>query len=87
MPGHVEHDEEFTTAHCVHYLDPFVRSLRGLRSPLAREALTLLLSALPGRDDYLWLTPFALHFGWLQHKSRSSSWPIGRARTATDSGG
>ena len=26
------------------------------------------LSLLPGKGDYMWVTPYALHFGWMHHK-------------------
>ena len=42
--------------------------MAGLQPAGVRDALISLFSRIPGRGDYLNVTPFALHFGWLHHK-------------------
>ena len=68
IEGFVEHDTDFTTVRCRHYADDFVHGLRGLPMEGARDALVRFFARFPGRGDYMWVTPFALHFGWMHHK-------------------
>lgn len=64
-----DHDLEFQQVVCRYYCDPFVYSLRGLKTPALRRALIGLMSRLPWKDDYMNVTPFVLHFGW-QHQKK-----------------
>ncbi|MFW5955364.1 MAG: hypothetical protein ACOCSK_01340 [Rhodothermales bacterium] len=66
--GMTYHDEDYTSVRCEYYSDPFVYGLRGLRTPWLRNGLIRLITAIPGRSDKLFVTPFALHFGWLHYK-------------------
>ena len=68
IEGFVEHDEDFTTVRCRHYADDFVHGLRGLPLEGIRDTLVRFFARFPGRGDYMWVTPFALHFGWMHHK-------------------
>ena len=68
IAGYVDHDEAFERVRCLYYTDPFIHGLRGLPNEKFRQSLVELLSKLPGRGDYMWVTPFALHFGWMRHK-------------------
>ena len=68
IAGYVDHDPAFERVRCLYYTDPFVYGLRGLPSPKLRRSLVEMLSRLPGRGDYMWVTPYALHFGWMNHK-------------------
>ena len=68
IEGFVEHDREFTSVRCRHYADDFVHGLRGLPALGVRDALVRFFARFPGRGDYMWVTPFALHFGWIHHK-------------------
>ena len=63
-----DYDADFEEVRCRYYCDRFVYSLRGLRSSWLLSALTRFFSGLPGRGDYMEVTPYALHFGWLHHK-------------------
>jgi hypothetical protein len=68
VPGYVRHDTDFENISCLYYVDRFVHGLRGIRTPLTRKLLTRFFSSIPGKGDYMWVTPFILHFGWLHYK-------------------
>lgn len=68
IEGLTDWDEDFEDVWCRYYCDPFVHALRGLQPARLRDVLIGMFSRLPGRGDYLRVTPFALHFGWLHHK-------------------
>lgn len=68
IEGLTEFDPDFQHVACRYYCDPFVYSIRGLRRPWLRDAAIRFFSSFPGRGDYMDVTPFALHFGWLHHK-------------------
>jgi hypothetical protein len=68
IDGYVDHDVDFNDVRCLYYTDAFIHGLRGLPNVGIRKALVELLSKLPGRGDYMWVTPYALHFGWMHHK-------------------
>lgn len=61
-------DPDFEYVSCKYYTVPFIYSLRGLPSVLIRKILVRLFSIFPGRGDYIMVTPFILHFGWLHQK-------------------
>lgn len=63
------YDETFHHVICRYYCDRFVYSLRGLPHATLRRILMDLVSRLPGKGDYMDVTPFALHFGWLHQKA------------------
>jgi hypothetical protein len=63
-----EYDDGFHDVKCKYYTDRFVYALRGLPNRLMRDVLISVFSRLPGRGDYLQVTPFILHFGWLRFK-------------------
>lgn len=68
IEGMTEHDPDFQNVSCRYYTTPFIYNLRGLPTAWVRDALIWLTTRIPGRDDYMDVTPFALHFGWLHHK-------------------
>jgi hypothetical protein len=61
-------DPDFEQVACRYYTDRFVYSLRGVPKAWLRDVLIGLFSSLPGRGDYMEVTPFALHFGWIHQK-------------------
>ena len=63
-----EFDDGFHDVKCRYYTDRFVYALRGLPNRRMRNALISFFSSLPGRGDYMQVTPFVLHFGWLRFK-------------------
>ncbi len=69
IEGLTHYDDDFEHVVCRYYCDRFIYSLRGLAHENLRDGLIRLFSWLPGRGDYIDVTPFALHFGWLHHKA------------------
>jgi hypothetical protein len=68
IEGLTQYDTDFEHVTCRYYCDRFVYSLRGVANPSLRDGLIRFFSAMPGRGDYMNVTPFVLHFGWLRHK-------------------
>lgn len=68
IEGLTTYDPAFERVTCRYYPDRFVYSLRGLPKAWLRDLLLGFFSGLPGRGDYLEVTPFVLHFGWIHHK-------------------
>lgn len=68
IEGLTEYDPEFENVKCKYYADGFVYMLRGLTNSTVRSALINICSRFPGRGDYIEVTPYVLHFGWLHHK-------------------
>jgi hypothetical protein len=66
---HTEHDADFEDVRCRFYCDSFVYELRGIKAPGLRSLLTRMVAALPGKGDYLEVTPYTIHFGWLHQKA------------------
>ncbi len=68
IEGLTDYDPDFEDVTCRYYTDRFVYMLRGLTNSTVRSSLIQFFSMFPGRGDYLEVTPFVLHFGWLHHK-------------------
>ena len=66
--GLTQYDPDFEHVLCRYYCDRFVYSLRGLKYTRLRDVLIALTSHFPGRGDYMDVTPYVVHFGWLRHK-------------------
>ena len=64
-----KHTKDFEDVVCKYYCDRFVYDVRGLPSPKMREFFFKLSSNVLRRRDYLYVTPFALHFSWLHEKA------------------
>lgn len=63
-----QYDPEFEYVSCKYYSNHFVYSLRGLKSSRIRNFWIKLLSQYPGNGDFLFVTPYCLHFGWFHQK-------------------
>jgi hypothetical protein len=68
IEGLTDYDPNFEQVTVRYYSDRLVYSLRGIQNEALRDRLIAIASRLPGRGDYMEVTPFALHFGWLHHK-------------------
>lgn len=68
IKGLTRYDDDFKKVSCLYYCDELVYSLRGIPLEPLRKGLIRLISLLPGRGDYMEVTPFALHFGWYHQK-------------------
>jgi hypothetical protein len=62
------YDRDFQNVCCRYYCDRFVYSLRGLPNKFLQRWLIRLTTWFPGRGDYMDVTPYLLHFGWLHEK-------------------
>lgn len=63
-----DHDNEFEYVRCKYYANPFVYSFRGLKSNFLKSLFINLFSVIPGKGDYMLVTPYCLHFGWYHEK-------------------
>ena len=68
IDGLTHYGPDFQHVTCRYYPDQLVYALRGLPDAALRQRLIGLISRLPGRGDYMEVTPFLLHFGWLHQK-------------------
>lgn len=65
---YTKYSNDFSEVSCLYYSDRFVYNLRGLKWRWLQKFLTRLLSIFPGKGDYLYVTPYCLHFGWYHQK-------------------
>jgi hypothetical protein len=63
-----DHDPDFREVSYRLHTNTLVYSLRGLSNATLRSALMGLAEYLPGLGEYVELTPYVLHFGWLHQK-------------------
>jgi len=63
-----EHDDDFQYVRCKYYSHEFVFSFRGLKSKWFRTILYSFFSLFTGMGDYLYVTPYCIHFGWYHQK-------------------
>jgi len=68
ITGLTSHTEDFREVVCKYYCDRFVYDIRGLRNQKLRNFCFRMATTILRRQDYLMVTPFALHFGWLHEK-------------------
>lgn len=68
IEGFVKHDTNFERVSVLYNNDRFVHGLRGIPNRTIRKLFIRFFSALPGKGDHMWITPFVLHFGWLNQK-------------------
>jgi len=63
-----DHDPDFKEVSYRLYTNRFVYSLRGISNASLRNALLTVAESLPRAGEYMEMTPYALHFGWLHQK-------------------
>ena len=63
-----DHDPDFKEVSYRLYTNRFVYSLRGISNTSLRNALLRGAESLPRAGEYMEVTPYALHFGWLHQK-------------------
>ncbi len=69
ISDYTTHDNEFKQVSCLYYSNRFVYDMKGIRKQRIRKVLIKILSLLPGKGDHFYVTPYCLHFGWLQEKN------------------
>lgn len=68
VSSYVKYDPNFNQVQYMYYTNQLMNNLRGIRSKKLRDALKLLFQIIPSMRDYLWVTPFSLHFSWKHEK-------------------
>lgn len=68
LESYTDYDEDFNDIRCLLYSSRFVYDLKAIRIRWLRELLIRFFSLMPGKGDYLYVTPFCLHFGWYHQK-------------------
>ncbi len=68
IEGLTDYDPDFHHIRCRYYSKPIVYMIRGVKKTRRRERLFRWASTLPGWGDYMEVTPYVLHFGWLHQK-------------------
>ncbi len=63
-----EANKDFSTVSCKYFCNPFIHSLRGIKSSTIRKLLFGVFRILPRSNDHIWVTPYVLHFGWKHQK-------------------
>ena len=69
VEGLTDFEPAFRQVVCKLYCDRFVYSLRSLASRPLRDALLTVFTSIPGKGDFMEVTPFIIHFGTLRCKS------------------
>lgn len=64
----VDHDPGFQEVSYRYYTSRSVYSLRGLSISWLRDALLQVAELMPRMGEYMTVTPYVLHFGWLHQK-------------------
>lgn len=64
----VVHDNDFEEVSCRYFNHPFVHRLRELQPRGIRNVVLGLFRRIPGKGDFMDITPFTIHFGWLRYK-------------------
>lgn len=68
IDDYTKHDKVFETVECTLYNDRFVYDFKAIRSKWFRNLLISIFSLVPGKGDYMKVTPYCLHFGWYHQK-------------------
>jgi hypothetical protein len=63
-----EYDEEFHDVKCLLFGNQFIYDLKGLKKRWLQKLLIRMLTSIPGKGDYMYVTPYCLHFGWYHQK-------------------
>jgi hypothetical protein len=63
-----DHDPNFREVSYRLYTNDFAYSLRGLPNTTVRSTLLGFAECFPAMGEYMEVTPYALHFGWLHQK-------------------
>ena len=68
IEGLTDYELAFRQVVCKLYCDRFVYSLRSLASQRLRNTLSAVFSSIPGKGDFMEVTPFIIHFGSPRYK-------------------
>lgn len=65
---YTQYDEDFKDVKCLLFSNRFIYDLKGLKSKFLQKILISAFTFLPGKGDYMYVTPYCLHFGWYHQK-------------------
>lgn len=68
ISGLTQYDERFENVTCKYFCNPFIHSLRGIKTHKLRSFYFGLFNIFPRAQDHMWVTPYFLHFGWKHEK-------------------
>lgn len=68
IEDYTEHNPNFTDIICTLYNDRFVYDFKAIQLKWLRKFLISFFSLVPGKGDYMKVTPYCLHFGWRHQK-------------------
>ena len=68
IEDYTEHNQDFTSIKCTLYNDRFVYDFKAIQLKWLRKFLISFFSLVPGKGDYMKVTPYCLHFGWHHQK-------------------
>jgi hypothetical protein len=63
-----KYNDDFSEVSCLLYSNRFVYDLKALKARRCRNFLIRILTLIPGKGDYMEVTPYCLHFGWIHQK-------------------
>lgn len=65
---YTRYDEDFKNVECLLFSNKFIYDLKGLKNRFLQKILISVFTSVPGKGDYLYVTPYCLHFGWYHQK-------------------
>lgn len=65
---YTRYDDEFKDVQCLLFSNKFIYDLKGLKNKFLQKILINAFTSIPGKGDYLYVTPYCLHFGWYHQK-------------------
>ena len=65
---YTNYDDDFRSVSCLLFSSQFIYDLKGLKNRFLQKFLINLLTFFPGKGDYMYVTPYCLHFGWYHQK-------------------
>ncbi len=68
IESYTEYDEDFKNVKCLLFGNRFIYDLKGLKNRWLQKILIQTFTSIPGKGDYLYVTPYCLHFGWYHQK-------------------
>lgn len=68
LSNYTKYDKDFKKVACKYYSNSFVYSLRGLKTLWIQNLLTKIFTFPTRNSDFMYVTPYCLHFGWLHEK-------------------
>jgi hypothetical protein len=68
IESYTEYDKDFKKVKCLLFGDQFIYDLKGLKKRWLQKLLIRAFTLIPGKGDYLYVTPYCLHFGWFHQK-------------------